>query len=258
MANGSLLRRVARGGIRYGLQIVLPFAVLLAVWQAVSPLWSVSLREVMADPWSIFSYIGGHPASALGALQVTVLEALIGYSLGNLAGFVVGVTSHLSRRLGGAIFPVIVVVQAVPVITFSSIVILWFGNDIGSRAVLAGYLSFFPMALNVYRGLGNVDRNMLRVMEAFGAPSLRQLLEVKLPYILPSVFVALRASVVLAMSGAMVGELFGATNGLGALLLSGLYYQASALVWTSIYLAGAVSLIAFFVISVTQRIVLWW
>lgn len=246
------------GRLTRALQVVAVFAVLLAIWQAVSPLWSLSVRQVLADPWSVLMYVTHNPASSLNSLRVTTTEAAIGFAAGNVLGLLLGVSCHLFRRVGKTVFPFLVVAQAVPVITLSAIVILWFGNGLSARAALAGYLCFFPMTLNVYRGLETVDRHALKVSRAFGASSTFELLQVKLPQIIPAIFVALRAGVVLAMSGAIVGELFGANAGLGAMLLSGLYYQTSALVWASIFLAGAASLACFGIIAVAQRRLAWW
>lgn len=247
-----------RRRLMHMLQVLGVFAILIALWQGVSPLWSVSVRQVVADPWSVCRYLVNNAGSSLSNVRVTGMEAVVGYAVGNALGFVLGISCHVLRRAGKAVFPFLVVAQAVPVITLSSIVILWFGNGLGARAALAGYLCFFPMTLNVYRGLESIDPHALKVARAFGASFLFELIEVKLPYIVPSIFVALRAGVVLAMSGAIVGELFGANAGLGAMLLSGLYYQTATLVWSSILLAGILSLICFAIIGTAQRRLAWW
>lgn len=249
---GFLRRYVSVG------RTMLLFAVLLGLWQWVSIYWPSSLKDVLASPWATITYIADHPGGIGAAARVTLFEAIVGYVIGNVVGLVVGVVCHLFRTLGRSVFPALVVAQAVPVITFSAIVILWFGNDVQARIVLAAYLSFFPMVLNVYRALGDVRPETVTVLRAFGAKRLFSLRVAELPAVLPAILTALRVSTVLAVSGAIVGELFGAQTGLGALLLGGLYYLSGPEVWASIVVSGAVSLVGFGLIALVERRLSWW
>lgn len=246
---GRLLRRAT------------PVWVLLAVLiasQLASYWWPKSLQDVLVGPVATIQYIVSDPQEMWQATAATFIEAFAGYVTGNLVGLMIGTSCHLFRRFGRAVFPLLVVAQAVPVITFSAIVVLWFGNTLSARAFLAAYLAFFPMTLNVYRALGDVKPEMVTVLQAFGAGRLFMLRTAELPAILPAVLTALKVSAVLAVSGAIVGELFGATHGLGVMLLSGLYYLSGAQLWASIVLSGAMSLVGFGLIALLERRLSWW
>lgn len=264
VASSTMVRqREPRERLRVGrtLKKTMPlwvFVGVVVIWQIASNFWPESLEDVLVGPVTTIQYILDHPQEMWSAVQATFIEAAAGYVAGNLIGLLIGTACHVFRRFGRAVFPLLVVAQAVPVITFSAIVILWFGNTMSARAFLAAYLAFFPMTLNVYRALGDVKPETVTVLQAFGAHRLFLLRTAELPAILPAVVTALKVSTVLAVSGAIVGELFGATNGLGVLLLSGLYYLSGAQVWASIVLSGAMSLLAFGLIALLERRLSWW
>ncbi len=59
----------------------------------------------------------------------------------------------MSRLMERAVFPLFVALQTVPIIAFGAIVVIWFGNTILAKVVIALYLTFFPVTVNTLRGL---------------------------------------------------------------------------------------------------------
>jgi NitT/TauT family transport system permease protein len=235
-----------------------PFVVFFGVWQLASYYWSANVATVLASPSDTVSYIAHNQSAIAGAFRVTALEALIGFACGNLAGLVAAFVLDLNQHLGRTGLAVLVIMQSIPVIAFSAILMLWFGNGLAPRATIAAYITFFPMALNVSRGLRSIDTNHRNIFNAFGASRRMVYVALRFPSILPYAFTALKASAVLAVSGAIVGELFGAQTGLGVLLLNGLYYQDQPLLWSAIYSAAGLSLAIFISASVLQQRYAWW
>jgi NitT/TauT family transport system permease protein len=237
---------------------VAPFVVFFGVWQIASYYWSGNVSTVLASPSDTVTYIAHNHSAIVSALKVTGLEALIGFVAGNLAGLLAAFVLDLNQHLGRSGLAVLVIMQSIPVIAFSAILMLWLGNGLAPRATIAAYITFFPMALNVSRGLRSIDRTHQNIFTAFGASRRKVYVSLRFPSILPYAFTALKASAVLAVSGAVVGELFGAQNGLGVLLLNGLYYQSPPLLWSAIFSAAGLSLGIFIAASVLQHRYAWW
>lgn len=238
--------------------IVLPFVLLFGCWQLLTVLGPSSLHTVLASPYATVSYIVQNKSSMLTSLRTTAYEALLGYVIGNVAGFFIAFVLDIHRHVGHVGMALLVVAQSIPVIAFGAVIALWFGQGLLPRVVIATYIGFFPMALNVNRGLRAIDPSHTNLFDAFDASHAQATLFLRVPAVLPSVFTALKASAVLCVSGAIVGELFGAQYGLGPLLLNGIYYQNPPLLWSSIYLAAAISLTVFGTASILQRRLAWW
>ena len=89
------------------------------------------------------------------------------------------------------LFPYFVVSQTIPVIAFGALIIMWFGNGMMSKAIIAFYLTFFPVTVNTQRGLVGVDEQRVALLRSFGADSFKTFVKLRFPYALPSIMVAL-------------------------------------------------------------------
>src|SRR5258708_13302955 len=145
----------------------------------------------------------------------TLAETLIGFVTGGAFGVLTGIVFFRVRALREMIFPIFVVSQTIPVIAFGALVVLWFGNTLLAKAVIAFYLTFFPVTVNTLLGLETVDSKPVALMRSFGASNGQLLLRLQLPTALPQIFVALRLASSLSLVGAIVGASFGRTPGLG-------------------------------------------
>ena len=136
------------------------------------------------------------------------------------------------------LFPYFVVSQTIPVIAFGALVIMWFGNGILSKAIIAFYLTFFPVTVNTQRGLVGVDEQRVALLRSFGAGPLKTFVKLRFPYALPSIMVALRLGISLSLVGAIVGEWFGDVTGLGVILVQAMFNEQMARLWAVILICG--------------------
>jgi NitT/TauT family transport system permease protein len=200
-----------------------------------------------------------HQPVAFGmAMGTTLLEAVIGIVLGTLIGIVSGVVFFRVRLLERMFFPYFVASQAVPIIAFGALVIMWFGNGLAAKAFVALYLTFFPVAVNTLRGLRSVDPRQVDLLRTFGASSTRIFLKLQFPGALPSIFTAVRLGASLGLVGAIVGEWFGAQSGLGAILLLSMFNYQVADLWAAIVLTGIAGTLLFGVVVLLERQLAWW
>ena len=154
--------------------------------------------------------------------------------------------------------PYFVASQAVPIIAFGAIIIMWFGNGVASKAVIALYLSFFPVAVNTLLGMRSVGQGEIGLLRSFGAGDLAIVLKLQLPAALPAIFTAIRLGASLALVGAIVGEWFGATRGLGVVLLTAMYDYRVPQLWAGIVLTGLTGVALYVAIGALQRRIVWW
>ena len=191
----------------------------------------------------------------------TALESLIGFALGGATGLVLAVAFAQSRWLERGLLPYVVASQTVPVLAIAPMIVVWLGTSWFSKAVIAAYLTFFPVTVNMSRGLRAVDPDALALMRALSASSQQIFFKLRFPTSLPYLFTALRISATASVIGAIVGELpVGSRYGMGVVIINAAQYYnwRPANLWAAIVVSAAIG-IAFYhtVAAVERRVVSW-
>lgn len=155
----------------------------------------------------------------------TLREALLGFVIGGLIGFGLGVFFVRSTLAERAFMPYVVASQTVPILAIAPMVVVWGGAlDIPqwiSVSVISAYLTFFPVAINTLRGLRSPDPTAMELMRSYAAKPRDVLWKLQFPAALPYIFTALKVSATASVVGALIGELPGGfANGLGRALLT--------------------------------------
>jgi NitT/TauT family transport system permease protein len=194
----------------------------------------------------------------LASLWRTSEETLLGFVSGGVLGVGCGVGFAYARWLERGMFPLFVALQNVPVIAFGAIVVIWFGNGLAAKVVIALYLALFPVAVNTLRGLQDADPERVALLRSFGASPTQIFFKLMLPSALPSIMVGLKVGVSLALAGAIVGEWFGDTVGLGVMLLQALYFEQIARVWVVIVICGGLGAALYGALGLVERRFVWW
>jgi NitT/TauT family transport system permease protein len=196
------------------------------------------------------------------AAFVTAKEAAAGFALGASVGFLIGVVLVHSRLLQRGILPYIVASQTVPILAVAPMVVVWTGSrglpTWFSVAVIAAFLTFFPVTINTLRGLNSADPRALELMRSYAAGRLRVLLKVRIPASLPYLFAALKISATASVVGAIIGELPASVGGgLGNAILNFNQYYASApeRLWATNLIAAALGIAFFLAVVAAERIV---
>ncbi len=251
------MRWLRASGLAALARAALPLLLLAALWEAavallhISPFYLPPLRQVLGAMLALW------PAYQ-EAFLVTLGEAVVGFLAGALVGIASACAFHHARWLRDMLFPLFVASQTVPVIAFGAIVVLWFGNTLLAKAAIAFYLTFFPVTVNALAGIEAVDPRQVALLRSFGASRRDIWWKLLLPSALPRIFTALRLSAGLALAGAIVGEWFGASIGVGAMLLAALFNEQVVAMWAAILAAAGVGGTIFAAVALLEgRLVFW-
>ncbi len=168
----------------------------------------------------------------------TLREALVGFTIGAVVGFSLGVLFVRSTMAERAFMPYVVASQTVPILAIAPMVVVWGGRlsipQWLSVSIISAYLTFFPVAINTLRGLRSPDPNALALMRSYAAKPNEVLWKVQVPSALPYIFTALKVSATASVVGALIGELpAGFQDGLGRALLQ--FSQQFAVRSTALY-----------------------
>jgi NitT/TauT family transport system permease protein len=193
----------------------------------------------------------------------TAKEALAGFALGAGIGFLLAIVLSQSTVLRRGILPFIVVSQTVPLLAIAPMVVVGLGTK-GVEpwvavAVIASYLTFFPVAINTLRGLHSADPRALELMRSYAAGRSNVLWRLRVPTSLPFVFSALKIAATASVIGAIIGETPASLQGgLGyAIVNFNQYYSIQpANLWATIIVCALLGITFFLAIVIVEKIVL--
>ncbi|RYF56659.1 MAG: ABC transporter permease [Comamonadaceae bacterium] len=226
-------------------------------WEAIVVLFSVN-PYYLPRLSVILTSITAVPDAYIAGFMRTLSETLLGFTFGVVVGVFNGVMFHRSRLLKELIFPIFIISQTIPVIAFGAVVVLWFGNTILAKALIAFYLTFFPVTVNTLNGLEAVDPRQVDLLRSFGASRMKLLFQLQLPAALPQIFVALRLACTLSLLGAIAGEWFGDTVGLGVLLLQAMYNENVVALWATILVSGLLGTSFYGLVAWAEHKIVFW
>lgn len=148
--------------------------------------------------------------------RVTVTEAGLGLGLSFGVAMVLATVMVHSSFVERASWPVIILIQSTPVVVLAPVFLHWFGLGMTPKVLIAALFAFVPLLSNAFTGLRDVDADRLDLLHSVNASTSEIFWRLRLPHALPSLFAAGRACIALSLTGAVVGEFYGAsTQGLG-------------------------------------------
>jgi NitT/TauT family transport system permease protein len=265
--------------LRRGVMLLSVLAALWGLWEGFK--WFGEATELTLGTFTVSDLTMPHihdmvaqlfePSRANGPLLLEVLwdsalftakEAVVGLLLGASIGFGIGVVLHHSKLLQRGFLPYIVASQTIPILAVAPMVVVWIGSrglpGWFSVAVIAAYLTFFPVTINTLRGLDAADPRALELMRSYAATRWSVLWKVKVPASLPYLFTALKVSATASVVGAIIGELpSGIQEGLGGAILNfNQYYLSSPeSLWATNLIAALLGIAFFLAVVALERVV---
>src|SRR4051794_8621589 len=218
----------------------------------------------------MFGALFQHPNESSPLLVVTLLkaaaftakEAALGFAMGAVAGFVLGALLAHSRVMQRGFLPYVVASQTVPILAIAPMVVIWFTSIHVtawiSVAVIASYLTFFPVAIATLRGLQAADHRALELMRSYAASDWTMLWKLRFPTALPYLFTALKVSATASIVGAIIGESPSSiAGGLGGAILNFAQYYTfqPQNLWATNIIAAALGIAFYIAVVIAERLV---
>jgi NitT/TauT family transport system permease protein len=188
------------------------------------------------------------------AMAATFSMAGLGYVLGTVIGMALAAIVQVSPLLRPGIDRLASVVNAIPAIALAPLFIVLLDRELTGMAI-ATLNVFFVLYVATTSGLNNssvAHRDLFTVM---GSSAPRRFLELDLPAALPAIVSGLKFAIPAAFIGAILGEWFGASRGLGLLMVSAMQNFQIPLLWSAVFIASAASLLAFGLMGLLERFV---
>ncbi|WP_316013659.1 ABC transporter permease [Roseobacter sp. HKCCA0434] len=194
-------------------------------------------------------------------MWVTLSVTLAGFGIGTALGIALAVSIVYSRAMDMSVMPWVIASQTIPILAIAPMIVVVF-NSIGipgfiPKAIIATYLSFFPVTVGMVKGLRAPTHMQLDQMRTWNATGLEQFLRLRLPSSMPFLFASLKVGVAASLVGTIVGELpTGAVAGIGARLLNGSYYGNTMMIWAALIAAAVMAAALIALLGLMERLTL--
>jgi NitT/TauT family transport system permease protein len=245
--------------IRYYLPTIAIFFGVLLVWELAVRVFNIQ-QFILPAPSAIFAaFVESFPQLVNSGIY-TFTEAIGGFIIGCGLGILVAVATARWTTARETLMPFAIAANSVPIIAFAPIMNNWFGlTNQFSKMMIVAVITFFPMMINMVRGLTLVEPAKLELMRSYATTPFAVLRKVRLPNSLPYMFNALKVCSTLALIGALVGEFFG-----GPRQALGVYITQEAALfrfdnaWAAIIITATLGIVFYVIIVALERLVIPW
>jgi len=254
-AGATALRAFAAQALQRLLPWLVPLALLVA-WQAAASFGWLSTRvlpapvDVLKAAWSL---------TVSGELwvhvKVSASRALLGLAIGGGLGLALGLLTGSSKLAETLLDSTVQMVRNIPALALIPLVILWFGIDETAKLFLIAVSVFFPIYLNTFHGIRNVDPQLIEMGRTYGLNRWQLYREVVLPGALSSILVGLRFSLGLMWVILIVAETISAQSGIGYLTMNAREFLQTDVVLVGILLYALLGKLADVFARALER---WW
>src|SRR5438552_1729015 len=240
--------------------ILLPAGVLLGtlvVWEITWRIFNVPRfvvplpSGILAETWAWRGYLLTHS-------WVTLYETLAGFALSIAVGTPLAVMLVYSPVLRSALYPLLVVTQAIPKVAIAPVLLLLLGAGEVSKVVIAFLVAFFPVVVNTATGLAATPPELLDLSRSYRASRLKTFIKVRFPMALPFFFSSQKSAVTLSVYGADIFGFVGSDKGLGYIILSATSYWKTELAFSSMILLSLMAIVLFGAVALVERFVCPW
>ncbi len=173
---------------------------------------------ILPAPSRVAQTFFANPGYFLGALWVTLGQAMLGLFLGSLIGILVAAWVSLNPQFERGLMTLAILLKSTPLAAIAPLLTIWLGFGILPKVIITALLTFFPTLVNVLVGLQSAERDMLDLMRVNRATRWQILLHLRAWLALPYLFAALRVTAPLSLVGAVIAEWAGASSGLGRVM----------------------------------------
>ncbi len=184
---------------------------------------------------------------------ITFIEAFGGFTLSLVLGVTFAISVVYSRHLQNTIYPLIVILYAMPKSAFAPLMVIWVGYGLFSKIAIAFLVAFFPIVVNTVVGLKEVEPELLELARINRGSQVDVFKKIRLPNSLPYMFAGIRVAIVLSITGAIVAEFVAANEGLGYLVLQANYSLDTAFALVILLILAGLSLGLFLLVEIVQR-----
>ena len=247
---------------KYKVNLVWTISIFL-VWELISFFLERVLQDPMADtklpyPHNIIISIGQNFTELMGAAGLTFSKAVIGFALGAAVGFLLAIIMSLSKIAEKIALPYLIISQMIPVLGLAPIIFALARDMDTSRIIIAAYITFFSVSVNMLSGLNSVESDKKELLYSYAAKKKSVYYKLMIPYSLPYLFAGLKIAAPMSITASILVDMLGSSGGIGVKLLYSLYSGTKDVFWGSVVTSALMGIISYFIVIIFERVCMPW
>jgi NitT/TauT family transport system permease protein len=241
-------------------EVVLPIAAITALFLV----WEIACRAfaipsyIIPAPSAIWTETTALPGNVAWHTLVTTKTVLLGFLVSLLVSLPLAVVLTSSPLVAAAVYPLLVLTQAIPKVALAPILVVVLGTSELPRVVVTFLVAFFPLVLSIASGLVSVPPELIELGRACKANRWTELWRIRLPFAVPFIFSGLKAAIALAVVGAVVAEFVNSDAGLGYLIQTSTAFFKVQLAWGALIILSIMGIVLFQIVVAIERIFFPW
>lgn len=233
---------------------------ILATWAQPKPTMPAPHQVAEALYKNVFTVKVTSARSLVYHSWVTLSSTLLGFAMGTVLGVMIAVGIVHVPALDKSFLPWIIASQTIPILAIAPMIVVVLSSinvtGILPKALISAYLSFFPVAVGMVKGLRSPEVMHLDLVHTYNATRWQTFWKLRVPASIPFFFTSIKVAVAASLVGAIVGELpTGAVAGIGSKLLAGSYYSQTIDVWAALIAGSVVAVLLVTVVDIASRLV---
>ncbi len=203
------------------LEKIYPFLLVMMIWEGVARLgWINALFLPRFSDTLVALWVGLVQTGMLMTDAATsLMRAFIGLVIGACVGVVLGTLMGQFHPVRRFLDPLISFFFPMPKIALFPIVMVILGLGESSKIAVVAITTFFPVTINTFTGIRNVDKFLIWNALSKGANQFQLLTRVLIPAATPFIFAGFRVAVSLSFLVTVSVEMLQSNNGLGYRIL---------------------------------------
>jgi NitT/TauT family transport system permease protein len=242
------------------IEVVLPIVAIMAlflVWEAACRAFAIP-SYIIPAPSAIWRETTALPGNVAWHTMVTTKTVLLGFLVSLLVSLPLAVILTSSPLVAAAVYPLLVLTQAIPKVALAPILVVVLGTSELPRVVVTFLVAFFPLVLSIASGLVSVPPELIELGRACKANRWTELWRIRLPFAVPHIFSGLKAAIALSGVGAVVAEFVNADAGLGYLIQTSTAFFKVQLAWGALIILSIMGIVLFQIVVAIERIFFPW
>ena len=212
---------------------------IFVLWELIAFLLDGVLQDPMAEaklpyPHMVIISLMQNFSDLMSAAGLTLSRAFMGFALGALVGFVLAIIMSLSKIAEKIALPYLVVSQMIPVLGLAPIIFTLAKDMNLSRIIISGYITFFPVSVNMLSGLNSVESEKKELLYSYAAKKPSIYCKLMIPYCLPYLFAGLKIAAPMSITASILVDMLGSSGGIGVKLLYSLYSGTKDIFWLAL------------------------
>lgn len=223
---------------------IVSIVVVLVVWEVVVRVFAISSLTIVPPSKVAVAFWTEIQDGSLGTnFSISMVQFVLGFLLAAAIGIPLGLFLGGSERGRHYSDPWMIGLYATPSVALAPLFIVTLGLGLSAHVAVIALTAFFPIAINTIDGVLAVDRTLRDVGMAYRASRGEVFWKIALPAASPFIFTGLRLGLARGLVGVVVADLFGATGGLGYMILNASQAFDTARVFVGVFVLAGLGIV---------------